>query len=53
MRLEVVSGNVLVSSSTQITDPTLSHLDVAVLVDHQLGQLIETLPALETSEAAV
>ena len=53
MRLEVVAGNVLVASSTEITDPAVPQLDVAVLVDQQLGELIETLPALQTLEAAV
>ena len=53
MILQVVTGNVLVASSTQITDPAVSQLDVAVLVDHQLGELIETLPALQTAEATV
>ena len=52
MRLEVVAGNVLVASSTEITDPAVPQLDVAVLVDQQLGELIETLPALQAPEAA-
>ena len=48
-----MAGNVLVASSTQVADPAGPQLDVAVLVDQQLGQLVETLPALETPEAAV
>ena len=52
MRELVVTGNVLVASSTQITDPAVPQLDVAVLVDQKFGQLVETLPALQTPEAA-
>ena len=53
MSLEVVGGNVPVASSTEITDPAVPQLEVAVLVDQQLGELIETLPALKTPEAAL
>ena len=49
----MVAGDVLVASSAQIADPAVPQLVVAVLVDQELGQLIETLPALETPEAAV
>ena len=52
MRLVMMTGNVSIASSTEVTDPALPHLHVAVLVDQQLRQLIETLPALETLEAA-
>ena len=49
----MVAGDVLVASSAQIADPAVPQLVVAVLVDQELGQLIETLPALETPEAAL
>ena len=49
----VVASDVLVASSAQIADPAVPQLVVAVLVDQELGQLIETLPALKTPEAAL
>ena len=51
----MVPGDVGVPRLAEVADTTLLHvqLGVAVLVDQQLGQLIETLPALKTPEAAL
>ena len=46
----VVPGDVGVPGSAQITNSTGLQPGVAVLVYQQLGQLVETLPALQTLE---
>ena len=46
MDLTVVPGYIPEPGTAQVAHPTLLQLSVAVLVDHQLGQLIEALLTL-------
>ena len=47
----MVGGDVGEPGSAQVAHPAGLHLVVTVLVYQELGQLVETLPALEAPEA--